>query len=215
MKRLAILFSFLATALAAHPHIFVATGISVTIDDAGQLAEIEVTWEYDELYSLMITEDMSLDPDYDGKLTSAEIAKLDGFDMNWHEEYYGDTVARLDGTALELSRPIAHTASFSDGKITTTHRRSVKPAALLADQALVIKPFDETFYTAYDITLPVKIIGRDDCQIGTHIPQMTEELSEARAALASLPPNLNPEDVGLPNVGEALAPEVRITCPAL
>jgi len=71
----------LATPLGAHPHIFVDTKLEVLVDAEGRLTHLRITWAYDEFYSLLVTEDRGLDPDYDGVLTDAEIASLNGFDM--------------------------------------------------------------------------------------------------------------------------------------
>ena len=60
-----------ATPLGAHPHIFVDTGFEVILDAEGRLTHLRITWAYDEFYSLLVTEDRGLDPDYDGVLTPA------------------------------------------------------------------------------------------------------------------------------------------------
>ena len=57
-------------AATAHPHIFVDTALKVLVTDDGQLESIEVTWVYDEFYSLLIFEDLGLDADFDGELTA-------------------------------------------------------------------------------------------------------------------------------------------------
>ena len=59
----------------AHPHIFVDTALALVTNAAGRPAGVEVTWRYDEFYSLLIFEDMGLDGDYDGTLTEAELAR--------------------------------------------------------------------------------------------------------------------------------------------
>ena len=213
MKRvLACLVSLLAASpLAAHPHIFVDTGLELRFDAEGRLSEVKVTWVYDELYSLLITEEYELDPEFDGVLTPAEIAVLQGFDMNWTEGFNGDLVV-LDGTRdIALSGPMAATADFADGRIITTHVRQimeeVSPGA-----ALDVKPYDKTYYTAYDITLPVTIAGSEACQSSIAVPDLDARLRELSAVLMSLDANVMPGDEALPDVGGLLASTVHVTC---
>ena len=108
----------------AHPHVFVDTTLKVLTDDRGRVFAIEVTWVYDELFSLLVLEDMQLDGDYDGVLTAAEQARLDGFDMNWDPGFEGDLYVHAAGAELALNPPEPLQTRFADGKITTLHRRT-------------------------------------------------------------------------------------------
>ena len=86
---------------AAHPHVFIDTGLEFIVDDAGQLTHVRVTWVYDEFYSLLVLEDMKLDQDADGVLTDAEEQVLAGFDAQWVEGYNGDLVVQAIHEGLE------------------------------------------------------------------------------------------------------------------
>lgn len=202
-----------ATSVAAHPHIFVDTGLEAIFDPQGRLTHVRVTWQYDELFSLLITEDMGLDSDFDGILTDAEQAKLTGFDMNWIEGYNGDLEVMNGALGVPLSRPTQGTAAFADGRITTTHLRSVLDPVLL-DGQLVIKPYDPTYYTAYDVTLPLLITGTDGCRARVKMPDINAGLKALREELSTLSAEADPQDAGLPNIGEQLASEVIVTCSA-
>lgn len=105
------------------------TGLTLHFDAEGRLAEVEVTWMYDELYSLLVTEDMELDQDFDGKLTDEEQARLTGFDMQWIEGFNGDLEISQGGTELRLSGPRDYTGVLEDYRVITTHFRSVDGAA--------------------------------------------------------------------------------------
>jgi len=200
--------------LDAHPHIFVDTGVEVHTDAGGRVTHLTVTWAYDAFYSLLITEDYGLDSDGDAVLTEAEEAALNGFDMNWDAGFNGDLVATLDGSALSLSRPRGYTTTMSEGRLVTTHLRDVAGTPSLAGRQLVIKPYDVTFYTAYDVTLPVTVEGPPLCTISREVPQMNEELSSLRQMLAQVPPDADPEDANLPNAGGAFATRIEVACSA-
>ena len=206
-----VMFLLSALPLAAHPHIFVDTGLDLRFDADGRLTEVRVTWAYDDFYSLLITEDRGLDPDFDGVLTDAEKADLQGFDMNWSEGFNGDLVILQDGEALALSGPMQATAVYAEGRITTTHVRKVKDASATAE--IEVKPYDRTFYTAYDVTLPVTIEGTEACRHRIKIPDMDAGLTALSAQLSELDADMTEEEAAaMPDVGVLLSSTVVVTC---
>lgn len=208
----AVLLACLPAAATAHPHIFVDAGLEVIFDDTGRVTHVAVTWEYDELYSLLITEDMGLDHDFDGELTAAELDALDGFDQDWMLGYYGDTRAYLDGVELGLSRPVSHETSFSKGRITSRHLRAVEGTPVIGGQTFEVKPYDETYYTAYDVTKPVTLSGRDDCAFALDVPDVSGAMLELQQRLLELDASAD-STVEFPQVGGKFATTLRVTCP--
>lgn len=200
---------------AAHPHIFIDTGLEIIFDDQGRLTHVRVTWKYDDLYSLLLSEDYNLDPDHDGQITDAERAKLTGFDADWVEGYPGDLEATIDGKALTLSRPMQPTADMIDGRLISTHLREVTGMPLLADHPISFKAFDPSYYTAYDVTLPVTITGRQDCQLRQIAPDIEGQLAIMQAQLLRLDANADLAENDIPMIGGDFATDIRITCPAL
>nr|WP_324169999.1 DUF1007 family protein [Ruegeria sp. NA] len=196
----------------SHPHVFIDTGLEFIVDEAGHLTHIRVTWAYDEFYSLLVLEDMNLDQDADGILTESEEKRLSGFDMQWVEGYNGDLVLTKDGTPVALSRPIQPSATTEDGRIVTTHLRAVEGGAILAT-GLSAKAFDESFYTAYEITRPVTVTGPDSCQMDRNDPDIDGQLAQMQAFLLTLDADYDLEENDIPLVGESFATEVLISCP--
>lgn len=205
--------SVTATSLTAHPHIFVDTKFELIVDDGGQLTDVRVIWEYDELYSLLITEDNSLDPDGDGLLTEAEITKLTGFDMQWGDGFNGDLVIADGDTRVTLSGPRDITVSFADGRIKTTHVRALKKPISPGETA-TIKAYDPTYYTAYEVTRPVTVVGTGICNIRLKVPEPNSTLVGLQQKLATLEPQMAPLDAGLPDIGSQMATSVIVTCDA-
>lgn len=196
----------------SHPHVFIDTGLEFIVDEAGHLTHIRVTWAYDEFYSLLVLEDMNLDQDADGILTESEEKRLSGFDMQWVEGYNGDLVLTKDGTPVALSRPIQPSATTEDGRIVTTHLRAVEDEAILAT-GLSAKAFDESFYTAYEITRPVTVTGPDSCQMDRNDPDIDGQLAQMQAFLLTLDADYDLEENDIPLVGESFATEILISCP--
>ena len=85
---------------------------------------------------------------------------------------------------------------------------------VLGGQELSLKPYDETYYTAYDVNLPVLISGLDGCSVTKNLPDIDAALESISEALAAIPADGDAEEMGFPEVGAKFATDVRITCPA-
>ncbi|MEY8831484.1 DUF1007 family protein [Sedimentitalea sp. XS_ASV28] len=212
-RLLAILLSAAPLPALAHPHIFIDTGLEIMLDEAGALTQVKITWTYDEYYSLLITQDLRIDQDFDGVLTSQDRERLTGFDMNWVEGYNGDLVARLDGIPLDLSGPQDPTATLQDGRITTTHVRTVAGTPDLSGRVLSLFAYDETYYSAYEISLPVRILPSSVCALDKIAPDIDNELEQMRQMLLTINADADLEENDIPLIGARFATEIRVSCP--
>ena len=202
--RLALCFALLAPApLAAHPHVYIDTALTLVADAAGRVSGIEVSWTYDEFYTLLLLEDMGLDPDGDGVLTPAELDQLSGFDQKWIEGFQGDTYIWQGDQALALSAPENRGTSFDNGKITSRHFRTIDAPP----GEVRIKAFDPTFYSAYDLSGRVTV--PQNCKLDIKAADLDAAYTLVEEALYVNPPK---EDDDYPEVGEAFADEVRVAC---
>lgn len=197
-------FALSSAPLNAHPHVFISTGLKFHMDPSGILTGVEVRWQYDEFYSLLLLEDMALDPDRDGKLTRAELKRLDGFDLNWVKGFQGDLVAHQDGRAVTLGAPRSLGTSMEDGRITTSHYRAISGADA---GAVVFKAYDPTYYTAYDLGLGL------DLPSGCKAEIAVADLSDAQKALQAELARLSGDaEVDFPEVGAIFADEIVVRC---
>ena len=219
MTRLApILATILALAgpVGAHPHIFVETGLDLLHDEQGRVTGVRITWTYDELFSLLLLEDLGLDDDYDGVLTEAEQARLQGFDMDWPEGFDGDLHLAVDGAPMALGPPREPTAKLLDtGMLRSTHLRRFARPVDGAAEAVMLSPYDKTFYTAYEIDPAAVSTENPDCHVTVYTPDLDAAYARLEAALAELAGQA-PEDplepVDFPPVGDQFAEELRLTC---
>ncbi len=198
----------------AHPHVFVQAGVDIVFDRKGRLSHIKVTWGYDAFYSLLIAEDQGLDQDGDGALTAREEAKLSGFDAKWAPGFNGDLVATLEGQPLKLSGPLKPTATMVDGQIISTHVREVSGAPFVGSDTLSVQAYDESYYTSYDLTLPVRLIGNGQCSIRRIEPDIDGELAQMQAMLLSIDADADLEEMDIPLIGGAFATEILVSCPS-
>lgn len=197
----------------AHPHVWIDANIEIILNDRNEATGVRVSWTYDDLYSLYIVGDMGLDPDWDGKLTAEEAAKLSGFDMKWDPGFAGDTYALQGDVPLALSRPQDWTAGYADNKITTTHLRSFDAPVPVGAKPLVVQVYDPGYYVAYSIPFDPEVTGGAGCAAKVYVPDMNAAEAQLMAALSEFTPDVDLEDQ-FPAVGANFAEEVRVTCAA-
>ncbi len=197
-----------APVAGAHPHVFIDTGLKLVFDDQGQLSAVDVTWAYDPLYTLLLLEDMQLDPDMDGVLEPAELEQLQGFDMKWIEGFEGDLYLEADGP-VALAAPVPIETRMEGEKLVSVHRRPlVVPIEPI--EPVHVRPFDPGYFTAYSVTLDVAIQGRDGCDATLKLADIAAASDLLEELLFTVP---QPElDDNFPAVGEHFADTVTLTC---
>lgn len=215
MWRAVLPLAFLAAGAGpalAHPHVWIETQIEVILNDRNEATGVRISWTYDDLYSLYIVGDMGLDPDWDGKLTPEEEARLSGFDMDWDPAFPGDTYALQGETPLALSRPQDWTATYAGEKITSTHLRSFDaPVPLSGAVPLIIQVYDPGYYVAYSLPFDPQVTGGAGCSATVFVPDMDAAQEQLLAALSEYTPDVDLE-AEFPAVGAGFAEEVRVTC---
>jgi ABC-type uncharacterized transport system substrate-binding protein len=197
----------------SHPHVWIDTTVEVILNAENEATGVRIGWTYDDLYSLYVVGDMGLDPDWDGKLTPDEMARLSGFDMNWDPDFPGDTYALLGDQPLALSRPKDWTASYGEGKITSTHLRSFDAPIPLAEVPLILQVYDPGYYVAYAIPFDPVVTGGTGCTAQVFVPDIDAAEQELLDALSEFTPDIDLE-AEFPAVGAKFAEEVRVTCAA-
>lgn len=147
------------TAPAAHPHIFVDAGLTLVMVD-GVVTAVEVTWLYDELYTLILLEDYGLDPDFDLALTEDEVVQTLGFDLNWSHGFEGGLVLRRGEGELSVGAPEPVSLELvGEGQLRTTHRRPVTDAG--GSESIIAQVYDPEFYVAFEMTGEMVVEGAD------------------------------------------------------
>ncbi len=187
----------------AHPHVFVDTTLHVVVEE-GRATRVDVTWVWDDFFTLLIFEDMGLDPDGDAVLNKAELARLRGFDFEvWPPGFEGDLYAYSHGEKLALGHPQVTGIAVENGRIVSSHSRSLPDVA--AD-GLELRQYDPTYYVAYSLRGPVTVTGPCAVEVAPHDPE-----DAARAIDKEL--NRVPEDMFEQlMVGEHYADTVKIAC---
>jgi polyphosphate kinase len=200
---------------AAHPHVFVETGLELLHGPDGRLEAVRVTWTYDELFSLLLLEDLGLDSDFDGTLTPEEEARLQGFDMDWPDDYEGDLYLSVAGAPMALSAPEPGPARLdADGRLVSSHVRRLDRPVNGAAQEVVLRAYDPYFYTAYEIMTDRVATDGPRCHVEVYTPDLDAAYAALEAALNELMGQAQDADaeVDFPPVGDRFAEELRLAC---
>lgn len=197
---------------AAHPHVFVDTGIELVFDAQGDLAAVQVVWVFDEFYSMMSMADFGLDADFTGSVTAAEQAELTAIYSNWVPGFEGDLYPLRAGRPLALSGPLDILADYREGRIIVTHRRAFQPRIAVGAEPVVVQVYDPTYYTEYTIAAEPVIRGRDDCSATVYGPDWEAANERLMAALDELMGGGGDIEADFPAIGAEFAEEVRVTC---
>lgn len=210
----------LPAAARAHPHVFIDAALVLDYDAAGQLVQVEVEWAYDAFYSLLIIEDLGLDPDGDGVLTPAEEAALQGFDAEWEPGFDGRLYLRAGQETgqepVALEPPRGFGAAYRDGRLISRH---VRPLArpLEGARPLVVQVYDPEFYVQFALPEPPAIRGascRVDHRVGDPFAAADAYARAVAEALAEETDSRIDQDMLIVDIGPAGADRVDVRCEA-
>ena len=221
MKRIAALLTLLGTVClpvtgSTHPHVFVTGGAHFEVDDQGRLSKLHVSWIYDSYASLYLLSYLGVDEDGDQVLTEEEKAKILADQTNWPEDFQGDSYLYVSGKKMGLGGPgNPDTRILESGQVEVTFERSLdEPFRPNADgnPVAIVKLYDPTFYYAYEVTDPPRIIGPDGhgCTV-EHKPYDANDptLKALQVELSALGTDETPDQQ---DVGALFANELRMTC---
>lgn len=210
-SRRLILSGFLLAVVAAgqahaHPHVFIDGGADLIFDEEGRLSALRITWIYDPLTSLFMTEDLGLPGT--GQLTDQQRAELAAYQTEWHPEYDGDSYLLQGDTVHLLSGPRNSSAEIDKGQTVITFEREVLSPFRPEPEAWV-EIYDPTYYTAYTITKTPEFIGNaEGCTAEIRTFEPTKDLAALQSSLFAIPADEDPEE----NLGRLFADKIRITC---
>ncbi len=207
------LLMLIAAPLRAHPHIFVDVELAILFDSDGRPEAVEIAWVYDEFFSMLLVSDMGLDPDFTGTVTEEERESLDGFDMNWIEDYHGDTHVSQGGRPFALTGPVEWSSDYRDGQLRSRHLRRFHDAPD-PTREWTIAVYDPTYYTSYTLVGQPRVTGRSDCIARVFEPDWDAALETLEAALDELLGAGGDIEAEFPAVGALFSDEVRLTCAA-
>lgn len=198
----------------AHPHLFIDAGLELVYDDQGALEQVAVEWRYDAFYSLLIIEDLGLDPDGDGILTPEEEAALQGFDAAWEPGFDGRLYLGVEGRRIALRDGRDFTARYEDGQLVSRHWRDLE-TPLDGAQPLLVQVYDPEYYVQFSIPEPPAITGaecRADLRMGDPFAAADAYARAVAEALGEGAETSPEQEMLVVDIGSVGADEVRVHC---
>lgn len=212
VKALLIAACLAPTMAAAHPHVFLDTMLVLSFDAQQRLASIRVAWLYDEYFSMSVFADMGVDTDLDGKLTEDELAKLQGFNLNWPPGFVGDLYVESDGVDQPLAGPTDTSVRVEDGRILSFMSRDLVTPVQIGTKGLTIRNYDPYYYDEFTITAPPILKNAPPgCAARIVEPDLSAADQALKTALLKIPPGQSIEG-DYPQVGKLYAQAVQLTC---
>lgn len=206
----AVALSAIGPVADAHPHIFIDAGLTLLLDETGAVSGVEVTWRYDELYSLILLQDYGLDTDFDGALTEDEVTDTLGFDLNWNGGFDGGLYLLRGAAEMTLGPPEPVSLTLRpDGRIETVHRRPVTgdPGG---DAPVRAQVYDDAFYIAFEAILPSGV-AESDCGPELVRADLDAAYAVLEAEIAAIGGEISAED-NFPAVGALFADQLVFQC---
>jgi len=203
---LAVLLGQAPLPARAHPHVFIDGGVDFLFDADGRLAELQVTWIYDAMSSLLMLEDLGIDAAQ--PLRPRDRPRLTAYQTEWQPGFDGDSYL-LDGERrIGLSGPLDPDADLQDGQVVVTFTRSVE-TPFRPGPATVAEVYDPTYFTAYTVTAEPKLGGTaEGCRAEVEPFRPTASLLAIQEKLSAVPIDQVPEE----DLGRLFADKVHITC---
>jgi ABC-type uncharacterized transport system substrate-binding protein len=147
-----------ATAVDAHPHVFVTFKSELVFAPDGTVAAVRHAWTFDEMFSAFATQ--GLDKNNDGKFSREELAELAETNVTSLKEFNYFSVAKSGGKELAFGEPKDFWLDADKDSILTLHfTLPIKSHA--AKSGIAIEVFDPTWFV--DISLadegPIVLAG--------------------------------------------------------
>jgi len=199
------------SSVLAHPHVFIETQVTALFDDQGRFQGVRLIWTYDDYFSLLITEDLGVDTDGDMILTQQEAAKLNSYMTDWEADCKGDLLIATAAGPLDLGAVQDHTGVMEEGRIIETHTRLLATPQDMTGP-VTVQVFDPGFYTAYTVVGSLGIEGRDDCTAVYQAADLNKAYSLADELLMGRAASDVGPDEAFPEIGQAFADTVTVTC---
>ena len=196
----------------AHPHVFIDTALTFRFDEAGRLAAVDVVWAFDDFSSMLMIEDMEMDPDGDDMLTGDEIARLAAMFGDWPHDFAGDLYITHDGEPVRLSGPLETGVRYDGGRLIVSHIRTLPDRIGPEGGRIEAQVYDPTYYTFYELDGTPRIYGRKGCRFQIDKADIAAAQRMYGDALEKLTNDEIMEEGKYPEVGGAFADHMRLEC---
>ena len=201
-----------ATAVSAHPHVFVDAMATIVFDAEGRISAVSNVWEFDEAFTAFAVE--GLDKNGDGKLSDAELAPLAKVNINSLKEYDYFTYLLAGQTKNVFVTPTKYHLEYHGNRLTLFFTLPLEQPVPV-DGTATVEIFDPEYFVAFTFVKnhPVSLQGAPaGCTASYQPPHELD--ANTMADLAAIPMDQHDLPPDLLKVAVRLANLVKIACPA-
>ncbi len=127
-----------------HPHVFISQRTGIVFDDKG-LAGFRVNWTFDEMFSVMISEDF--DSDHNQALDAKEVAVIKEKAFGYIAPYNYYIHVRIDGKPFEVKFIKEFNAWLDNGTVCYEFFIPCHVSAVDTPKQVVLSPYDPEYYS--------------------------------------------------------------------
>jgi ABC-type uncharacterized transport system substrate-binding protein len=197
--------------LAAHPHVFVEAQVSLVFE-GDALVGVRLTWTYDDFFSLLLTEDLGVDPDGDMVLTPEEAEIVRASVLDWPADYAGDLVVTGPAGPLSLGARAEADVTVTGGRVVESHLRMLAAPVAPGAEGVTVQVYDPFYYVAYTVVGDIAVEGSDACTPAYQAADLNAAYSMLDELLYGRPASDFEAEEDFPMVGAAFADTVTVTC---
>jgi ABC-type uncharacterized transport system substrate-binding protein len=143
-----VVYLLLALAAAgsanAHPHVRINMKVEVLFDAAGRITALRDTWLFDEIYTVMVTEDVARDSG--GRPTADGLDKFARLAMKNLAAFHYLTRVDSGGTELELALPENPSARMIGNRLEITFKLPLAEPISASERPFAYSIYDPTYY---------------------------------------------------------------------
>jgi len=199
-----------APAAWAHPHVFVDGGVDFVLRDGATLEAVEVIWLYDEFETLYTLSAAELELRSDGTLAEEDRLALAALLSDWPDDFDGSAHLSVGDDPVALGWPQDLEVQLLDGRLEVTFTRALQEPLDLRTSALEVAFYESTYFFAFTITYPPKVLGAAAACATEVIPFNPDiEATALQTTLFALSREETPTDN---NVGALFADRIRLQC---
>jgi ABC-type uncharacterized transport system substrate-binding protein len=138
-----ILLSLCPLYVAAHPHVFLHTGLQILFDEKG-LSGVRVIWMFDEMFSNMIISEF--DSNANGRFEPAEIDNLKEGAFSYLQNFDYFTHIKIDGNPFEVKFVRDFTAKIKGHTLVYQFLVPCHVSAIDAVKEVKLSIYDHSYY---------------------------------------------------------------------
>jgi ABC-type uncharacterized transport system substrate-binding protein len=187
--------------------VFVDVGIDFVMDGSGRLEALRVTWLFDPLYSVLVLEELGLDPAR--QPDAAARATLGALQPQWAAEFGGEGSLFVDGAGAALGAARAASGDMADGRLVIAFERPLAAPLDPRGAAVLAAVYDPAYFVAYFLTQAPRVEGAPGCEALAMPFEPDATLGALQSTLLGLSMEETPAD---PMVGRLFADRARLSC---